>query len=280
MVKNMQVNPIQTQKPMPTKDSNVRASIFYINDMHAQYSKMPEIKSEADTFELTKRSNPDVDSFVLAGGDSFIGKTKAKNKMVSPFLNATGVEYSAMGNHDVDQITTLEELLTQTNTIFLAANLNRTGATPFDKYIDDKKIASSTVVESQLTAGNVQDSGCFTCGAIHTACEGFTRPHQSIDRRPQCLSHGRSASQATETGKRSTRPFGGLKTFLNGLARTHPIHRGQTLSRATSSLTNFLPSKAHTLPKQTFRFRTDHPIFWDGENRVQLPRRTTSNRRS
>jgi len=115
--------------------------------MHAQYPKMPQIKCEADTFELTSKSNPDVDSFVLAGGDNFIGATKEKNKLVSPFLNETKVEYSALGNHDVDRVATFQDNLENTDTKFLAANMKRTGVTPFDKYLDDKRIVSSTIVE-------------------------------------------------------------------------------------------------------------------------------------
>lgn len=140
----MAINPISNQNPQST---NVRASIFYVNDMHAQYPKMAQIKSEADTFELTKNSNPDVDTFVLAGGDSFIGGNKTRNKMVSPFLNLTKVEYSAMGNHDVDKIATFEDNLDNTDTKFVVSNLKRNGKSHFDKYINDDRIVSSTIIE-------------------------------------------------------------------------------------------------------------------------------------
>ena len=139
----METTPVTSPKPQNT---NIRTSVFYINDMHAQYPRMPQIKQEADTFELTKNSNPNVDTFILSGGDSFIGGNKTKNKLVSPFLNLTKVEYSALGNHDVDKIATLEDNLCNTNTKFIVSNLNHKGESHLDKYFKDK-IVSSTIVE-------------------------------------------------------------------------------------------------------------------------------------
>lgn len=142
LVSKMETTPVTSPKPQNT---NIRASIFYINDMHAQYPRMPQIKQEADTFELTKNSNPDVDTFVMAGGDSFISGNKTKNKLVSPFLNLTKVEYSAMGNHDVDKIATLEENLCNTDTKFVVSNLKHDGESHLDKYFKDKIVSSTTV---------------------------------------------------------------------------------------------------------------------------------------
>ena len=139
----MQTTSISTSN---TQNKNVRASIFYINDMHAQYRRMPQIKSEVDTFELTKKSNPDIDTFILSGGDNFIGSNKTKNKLVSPFLNLMKIEFSAVGNHEVDQINTLEDNLDNTDTDFIVSNLKCDGKSRLDKFLDNK-IASSTIVE-------------------------------------------------------------------------------------------------------------------------------------
>lgn len=131
----------------PNSNSNIHTSILYMNDMHAQFPKMAQMKSEADSFETSTKNRKDVDAFVLSGGDTFIGSTKTKNKMAATFLNEAKVEYSAMGNHEVDSIATFEDNLDAVNTKFVVANMSRTGKTPFDKYFDEKKLVSSTIVE-------------------------------------------------------------------------------------------------------------------------------------
>ncbi|MEI8377000.1 MAG: 5'-nucleotidase C-terminal domain-containing protein [bacterium] len=134
----MQINP---------NSPNIHTSILYLNDLHAQTPYMQQLKSEMDTFELNTKDKKDVDSFILAGGDSFIGHNKEKNKLVSSFLNISKVEYSAIGNHEVDSINTLEDNLCNTNTKFVVSNMKKSGNTPFDKYIDEGKIVSSTIAQ-------------------------------------------------------------------------------------------------------------------------------------
>lgn len=134
----MQINP---------NSSNIYTSILYFNDLHAQTPYMQQLKSEVDTFEMSNRDKKDLDSFVLSGGDSFIGQDKDKNKLVSCFLNLSRVEYSAMGNHEVDSMDTLADNLENTNTKFVVSNLKKSGNTPFDHYMDERKIVSSTIAE-------------------------------------------------------------------------------------------------------------------------------------
>ena len=134
----MQINP---------NSPNIHTSILYLNDLHAQTPYMQQIKSEVDTFELANKDKKDVDSFILAGGDSFLGRSKEKNKMVSAFLNISKVEYSAMGNHEIDTMETLQDNLKNTDAKFIVSNMKKTGATPFDKYMDEGKIVSSTIAE-------------------------------------------------------------------------------------------------------------------------------------
>jgi 5'-nucleotidase len=141
----MQINPATTQQ---TQNQNkIHTSILYINDLHAQITRMPEIKSEADSFEANHKDRSDVDSFVLAGGDSFISNNQGKNHLASSFLNLSKVEYSAMGNHEVDSIDTFNSNLPKTDTKFVVSNMKKTGATPFDDDMNDKRMVSSTIVE-------------------------------------------------------------------------------------------------------------------------------------
>jgi len=127
--------------------SNIHTSILYINELPAQTPYMQQIKREGDSFEQSHKGRTDVDSFILSGGDSFIGKDKNKNKLASSFLNLAKVEFSAMGNHEVDTLNTLEENLKNTNAIFVVSNLKKSGDTPFDKYMKEGKIVSSAIVE-------------------------------------------------------------------------------------------------------------------------------------
>lgn len=137
------MNTIQSSKPQDT----VRTSIFYINDLHGQFPKIPMLKSEADTFELSTKKREDVDPLFLAGGDLFIGYTAPKNKVVSSFINSSGLEYSALGNHDVDSLDILKSNIGNTDVKFVTSNLKRKGATPFDKDINNSKLTNSFIVQ-------------------------------------------------------------------------------------------------------------------------------------
>lgn len=137
------MNTIQSSNPQEP----VRTSIFYINDLHGQFPKIPMIKSESDTFELSTSKREDVDPLFLAGGDLFIGYTSPKNKVVSSFINSAGLEYSALGNHDVDSLDILKSNIGQTDAKFVTSNLKRYGKTPFDKYINDNKLTNSLTIQ-------------------------------------------------------------------------------------------------------------------------------------
>ncbi|MDD3419198.1 MAG: metallophosphoesterase, partial [Candidatus Gastranaerophilales bacterium] len=139
----MQINPTTPQ----SQPNQVRTSILYINDLHAQFPKMPELKSEADTFEANHKDRADVDTFILSGGDTFISNNPGKNKLASSFLNMAKVEYSAMGNHEVDSIDTFDSNLKNTDTKFVVSNMKKTGVTPFDDDMAENRILSSTIVE-------------------------------------------------------------------------------------------------------------------------------------
>lgn len=131
----------------PNSPNNIHTSILYLNDLHAQTPYMQQLKSEIDTFELNNKDKKNIDSFILSGGDSFIGQGKEKNKLVSSFLNISKVEYSAVGNHEVDSINTLQDNLHNTDTKFVVSNMKKSGDTPFDNHINKGKIVSSTIAE-------------------------------------------------------------------------------------------------------------------------------------
>lgn len=130
----------------PAKNT-VKTSIFYLNDLHAQFPEMREIRSEVDKFESDCSKEPNTDCFKLCAGDSFIGYEKSKNKLVTSFLDLIGIEYSAMGNHELDDIKGFSDDLHKMSTKFIVTNLNTHGETPLDEHIKSGKIARSAIVE-------------------------------------------------------------------------------------------------------------------------------------
>lgn len=156
----------------------IKTSIFYINDLHAQFPEMRELRSESDKFEAYSQKNPDVDSFKLCGGDSFLGAQESNNKLVTSFLDLIGIEYSAMGNHDVDDIDILKKDLHKMSTKYIVTNLNKHGDTPLDEHINKGKIVRSAIVEKNGNKYGLVGAAPFSLNKY----EKFQQAHMSFDK--------------------------------------------------------------------------------------------------
>jgi len=97
-------NTLQNPQQGNTTNSNqpVKTSILYFNDYHGCSSKMGELKTASDYFTRTTQ-NSKVDSFKLAAGDILKGKNPKINSMWVDFLNMMKLDFSAIGNHELDQ---------------------------------------------------------------------------------------------------------------------------------------------------------------------------------
>lgn len=125
--------------------SNVKTSIFYVNDIHGQVPKMEQITNASTQFDAFVKQQNKLDSLKLSSGDTFIGKDPKTNLAAASFLDNAGIQASTLGNHEFDGTASL---LAQTldkvkNTKFLGMNLNFPQNSPLEK-----NVTRSTVIES------------------------------------------------------------------------------------------------------------------------------------
>ena len=79
-----------------------RLSIYYYNDTHGNSDQMAEIINKAKNFQEKYKDTNDT-TFILSAGDNCSGGDAQKNKFIFDIMqNLMGVEYSAVGNHEVD----------------------------------------------------------------------------------------------------------------------------------------------------------------------------------
>ena len=87
-------------KPQPQVDSFVKSNnknsqirIAYINDFHGQLTKMGRTVLPLKDYDLR-----------LSGGDNFLGDEQniGLNKGVARFMNLANIDFSPIGNHELD----------------------------------------------------------------------------------------------------------------------------------------------------------------------------------
>ena len=112
------------QQPKPP----VKASIFYINDIHGKSINMERLASVSNAFDSFQKTQPDVDCLKLSSGDIQLGQDEKINEVAVKFQNAIGVQASAMGNHEFDlawkKSSKLLNVLNQIEYKLLANNVN------------------------------------------------------------------------------------------------------------------------------------------------------------
>lgn len=98
-------------------------SIFYVNDIHGQISSMERINNASTQFDSFVSEKDNIDAFKFSAGDIFIGSNKSVNQASSAFINATGIQATAIGNHEFDiGATILSGLMSGVKALKLAAN--------------------------------------------------------------------------------------------------------------------------------------------------------------
>lgn len=124
--------------------SNVRSSIFYINDIHGQIPKMEQITNASMQFDSFAKEEKR-DALKLCSGDTFIGKDEKTNLAASTFLQTAGIQVSTLGNHEFDISTSrLAALIGNIKTKFVGMNANL----PKDSALQNKLFRSTIVEEN------------------------------------------------------------------------------------------------------------------------------------
>ena len=104
------------------KQSSVKTSIFYVNDVHGKMTNMERIKTVSDIFDKSKKDE-NTAKLKLASGDIILGANFISNMVANKFLNWIGVTANALGNHELDVVPSkLAELMKQADYKLLAIN--------------------------------------------------------------------------------------------------------------------------------------------------------------
>ena len=128
---NMQASPV----------NNIKTSMFYINDVHAQIPKLERIASAALQFDT--EDDKSKDKFKLASGDIFLGNDETRNSAVAKSLQMIKLDAKALGNHPFDSfVTKLAAYLKNIPTKILGMNLNL----PANSALNNK-LMRSTIIE-------------------------------------------------------------------------------------------------------------------------------------
>ncbi|MEI7473675.1 MAG: 5'-nucleotidase C-terminal domain-containing protein [bacterium] len=127
------------------KKETANVKIWYINDVHGQLSKMDGIKISSDKFKQdAKNYYQPVDTFLISSGDNCIDTDVPKNRLWIECLNKIGLDYSALGNHELDNGEKgFTDLLERANFKFLSANTEVQKDSPVYKHKD--KIVKSDI---------------------------------------------------------------------------------------------------------------------------------------
>ena len=127
----MQVSPV----------NNVKTSVFYMNDVHAQIPKLERIASASLQFDTDDDKSKD--KLKLASGDIFLGSDENRNCAVAKSLKMINLDAKALGNHPFDSyVSKLSQYIKDIPTKFLGMNLNL----PQNSALSDK-LMRSTIIE-------------------------------------------------------------------------------------------------------------------------------------
>ena len=126
-------------------NTDVRAKIFYFNDLHANAKGAKKLKSAVDAFDFSAKKT-DADAFKFCGGDSYIGRNKSN--FVGRFLNTLNLDGMTLGNHELDMGTKqLSEFMNNNRFKVFTANLDYKKGNNFQDDLDAKRLVKSDIVE-------------------------------------------------------------------------------------------------------------------------------------
>ena len=167
-------------------NNDVRAKIFYFNDLHSNIKGAKRLKTAADNFDKMVQ-NQQVDAFKLCAGDSYIGRTK--NNFIGKFLNSMGLDGMVLGNHEFDMGTKqLSEFFNNNLFKSLVSNLDFKKGNNLQDDIDAGRLAQSYIVEKNghkygLIGATAADFRDTSSKDTQDDCKdvGFMDVEQSID---------------------------------------------------------------------------------------------------
>ena len=122
-----------------TAGSNVKTSIFYINDYHGKSINMEKTVTASnafDNFVKEKKNKGEVDVLKLSSGDIMLGEIEKVNDTAMTFQNIIGITASAMGNHEYDMPDKISNLIYRMKYRLLAANVKIKDTNPLSRKVE------------------------------------------------------------------------------------------------------------------------------------------------
>lgn len=117
----------------------VKASIFYINDLHGQNIRMERLFNAINQFDNSVKK--DTDKMKFASGDIMLGEDEKHVKVADKFLNMSGFLALALGNHECDMPTKeFTQIIKDKQYKLVGLNLNPSETNPIHKYINKSYI--------------------------------------------------------------------------------------------------------------------------------------------
>ena len=125
---------------------DIRATIFYFNDLHANSTGAKRLKSASDEFDTVIKSQPDTDCFKFCAGDSYIGRNKSN--FIGRFLNTLNLDGMALGNHEMDMGTKqLSGFMDGNNFKVFTSNSDYKKGSNLQDDIDAGRLVKSSIIE-------------------------------------------------------------------------------------------------------------------------------------
>lgn len=115
------------------QSTNIKASIFYINDYHGKSINMERTVTASNSFDSKNKDKKDVDTLKLSSGDIMLGEDYKTNRIAVMFQNAIGITSSAIGNHEYDMQSNVKTVLPQIKYNLLASNVKINPRSPWYK---------------------------------------------------------------------------------------------------------------------------------------------------
>lgn len=138
MLNNVSQTGVNTINQKP--NNSVKASIFYINDLHGQNIRMERLMNAVNQFDTFTPSDK-VDKMKFASGDIMLGEDEKHVKVGDKFLNMAGFMANVLGNHECDLPTNQFVPLIKDKTYkLLGLNLAPSANNPIHDYIEKSYI--------------------------------------------------------------------------------------------------------------------------------------------
>lgn len=138
----------QNPNSAPLSGNDVPITLVHLNDNHRKVKGLAKFKTAIN--EITQKvQKAGSDLLKVHSGDYNVGTDPQKLKLQIELLNELGVQYAAIGNHELDiNPQRLANELVNAKFVSLAANLKMPAGCGLDKLAQSGKIVNSTIYET------------------------------------------------------------------------------------------------------------------------------------